>query len=561
MSNVNLTNFASQYFQNKPVSESCQGWNGGNADDARNYVSDLFPDVQFMFVKEGEDGTTLFYNDDTGELLAAMDKDGNIFAYEDGEVVIYEVISQAEGPADTDAASAVGKAQVVGDSKPEEGDQFKGTDASPDAPQTDATTALSSAVKFFGDLLGFTDGPESKAMKGGQCVEPNQSLPEDGMCMEPGHGECDPENPDHEGYIPPEGEDPFGWFWEWWGDGDGESTAPSEPSEEKNAGASSSGAVSSADKDDEHTVKNDPDKEKPTTETEESSGSGTYSFGGGSGEGATNNEGGTSGGGSGGGGVPAYGDGQEIRANVPPIVQQPDEMSATPQIDDSLKPDPISLGQHECIDANASAHSVSNSSDPDAIVVSPLGGIVVGANGVFDRVADAPIPEGTSSKVGAALFTKTSGDKQVATVKERLDDAKIKSKDKPGKVVAGRKHRRRRPHATSRRLGGMHLNIRLSGGASPEMSDAEAAEEVVKHLGAIPSTAALLAMASSLIGFVAHDKATDAKIEHVVAQGDPNHHGGGEDGDGRGKNQNGDDDSNDKDDDLKSFTTAPVMFA
>jgi hypothetical protein len=101
MSDGNLTALASQYFTGMPVAQSSQACQG----NPQQFVKSLFPNETLAPSSEA-DGSVTFRNDD-GDVIAVIDKDGNVFARQDGEIVIYQAAGESEEIDDAAKAMSV----------------------------------------------------------------------------------------------------------------------------------------------------------------------------------------------------------------------------------------------------------------------------------------------------------------------------------------------------------------------------------------------------------------------------------------------------------------------
>lgn len=109
MSDMNLTGRAYEYFPDVSIAPSSQGVTG----EPELFVKNLFSD-RILSLKSESDGSISFH-DDQGELVAVIDKDGNVFARIDGEIYVYEAeLSEASDPKApvNEESAAVSLAQV-----------------------------------------------------------------------------------------------------------------------------------------------------------------------------------------------------------------------------------------------------------------------------------------------------------------------------------------------------------------------------------------------------------------------------------------------------------------
>jgi len=167
MSDMNLTNMASKYFSDLPVSNSQKSCSS----DPIQFAEDLFPGQPLSGVSE-PDGSISLYTAD-GELVAVIDKNGNLFAKIDDEILFYEAadakaekVEEEKKTEETCEAVPV-KAQVC-ESKE---DVFVPLDEQMSIPEYDSSQSTPNSAKIFGTA--------EDAMSGGKVCEP-----EDEECEE-----------------------------------------------------------------------------------------------------------------------------------------------------------------------------------------------------------------------------------------------------------------------------------------------------------------------------------------------------------------------------------------
>jgi len=157
-----MANIASKYFPGVGVASSSHAVSG----DVNDFVQKLFPLVSLAPAQES-DGSISYYNAN-GEVLAVVDKDGNVYAKQNGGVVLYKA-----DLSDTKTEDA--KAQKIDSSQMNNYDEEAGVCESSDyfnpdsqqcmAPDSDISSTDNAARNLFGKVEDFLSDVEKKAEK------------------------------------------------------------------------------------------------------------------------------------------------------------------------------------------------------------------------------------------------------------------------------------------------------------------------------------------------------------------------------------------------------------